>query len=65
MMCSNHNRHRYCTILAEQVQHNPHFLKHLLGHSSILTTDRYCQQVKAPALPVRDLDGLISTGSQQ
>ena len=54
-------RHAYATIMAEQVQHNPHFLKHLLGHRSILTTDRYCHQVQASALPVSDLEGLIST----
>jgi integrase len=48
-------RHTYATLMAEQVQNNPHFLKAILGHSKITTTDRYCQ-VEATVVPISRLN---------
>jgi integrase len=48
-------RHTYATLMAEQVQNNPHFLKAVLGHSKITTTDRYCQ-VEATVVPISRLN---------
>ena len=47
-------RHTYATLMAEQVQNNPHFLKAILGHTRITTTDRYCQ-VQAAVVPISKL----------
>lgn len=48
-------RHTYATLMAERVQNNPHFLKAILGHSRITTTDRYCQ-VEAAVVPISDMN---------
>jgi len=48
-------RHTYATLMAGQVSNNPHFLKSLLGHSKITTTDRYCQ-VEACVVPISDFN---------
>lgn len=47
-------RHSYATLMAEQVQNNPHFLKSVLGHTKITTTDRYCQ-VQPQVVPIAGL----------
>ena len=52
-------RHTYATLMAEQVQNNPHFLKSVLGHSKISTTDRYCQ-VEPRMIPIGDLNQLLA-----
>jgi integrase len=56
-------RHTYATLMATQAQNNPHFLKALLGHSQISTTDRYCQ-VEATVIPIGNL-GLSLLGRRK
>lgn len=48
-------RHSYATLTAGQVHNNPHFLKALLGHSRITTTDRYCP-IEASVVPISDFN---------
>jgi site-specific recombinase XerD len=48
-------RHTYATVMAWQVQNNPHFLKSILGHGKITTTDRYCQ-VEPKVVPISGLN---------
>jgi integrase len=44
-------RHTFATLMAECIGHNPFFLKKMLGHKRITTTQQYCN----PAAPVRAL----------
>ena len=48
-------RHTYATLMAARVHNNPHFLKSILGHSKITTTDRYCQ-VEATVIPISEFN---------
>jgi len=55
-------RHTYATLMAQLVHNNPHFLKAVLGHSRISTTDRYCE-VQAEVVPIGNLNLSVSRRS--
>jgi len=51
-------RHTFATLMAESVNHNPFMVQHLLGHSQIATTARYCHPAnEAQVVNITDLMG--------